>query len=142
MSISISSVIRVPAFLIAMSMIAHAGPTQDKAKQDKVLYNGALAQAYAEKCKALKVSWVTYAMMLDTAGIDVDTLEKGPGLQRMVREMERAAAALAKTNTKDICGEAKLAFGPKGQLVPGLLSDGMAAKAQNKLFDWLYKKGF
>ena len=128
--------------LVLAALVVAAMPARSTSKGDAALANGALAQVYADKCKSMKVNWFTYANMLEDTGLDTDSMKSGPGLQKIVDHMLRAGQQLKGLSESEICRRAQAAFGVKGDVVPGLLSDGMAVGGMNKVFDWLHKKGF
>lgn len=127
---------------IACSFFAFAMPVDASEKADQALKRGALAQAYADKCKSLKVDWVRISLMLEDAGVDVDKLTTSPKLQKMIDFQSEAIDSLKGIPDKEICKRAVAEFGPKGTVRRDLLSDGLGASLQNKLFDWMHKKGF
>lgn len=134
--------INAGCWLVLAVLLVAASPARSASKGDAALANGALAQVYADKCKSMKVNWFTYATMLEDAGLDTDSMKSGPGLQKIVDHMLRAGQKLKGLSEPEICRRAEAAFGAKGDVVPGLLSDGMAVGGMNKVFDWLHKKGF
>lgn len=107
--------------------------------REAVLQRAALATSYADRCKSLKVDWIAYAEMLEKAGVDVDKLEEKEQVLAHAERMTKAGAMLKPLDDKQICERAVADFGPRGRLAPGILSDGVGVKLQNKLFDWLSK---
>ena len=103
------------------------------------LQRAALETSYADRCKSLKVDWVVYAEMLEKASGDVDKLDEKEQVLAHAARMTTAEAMLKPIDDKKICELAVADFGPRGRLAPGILSDGVGVKLQNKLFDWLSK---
>ena len=126
-------------FAAIATILALSFPAIAADKADAAIKDGARAQVYAEKCKSVKVNWFTYATMLEDAGVDADELKKGPQFLEMVKYMLAESRALKGVKEEEVCRRADAAFGEKGNIVAGLLSEGLAVKGMNSFFDWLHK---
>ena len=114
---------------------ASASPAQDR--QEDLLNRAALAHAYGERCPAWKVNWMKYVLIMESAGIDINKLDKEPTFGRMIAAAERAEEKIKGLEQPQICKAAEEEFGPKGTLEANLMSDSLAVRGMNKLFELL-----
>lgn len=130
---SFASPALVLAFVISTAV---APPAWASDRQERALETAALAHAYGERCPDWKVNWHRYVKLVEAVGLDVDKLEKEPTFGRMVAAAERAEHRVKPLDAPQICRLAESEFGPKGSVEANLMSNSLAVRGMNKVFDW------
>lgn len=131
----------VAAFALAIAIVAAGGPaiSQETDRQERALGAAALAHAYGERCPDWKVNWHRYVKFIEAAGIDTGKMDKEPTFSRMIAAAERAEQRIKALDNVQICKLAETEFGPRGTLEVNLMSNSLAIRGMNKLFEWLDK---